>query len=282
MIRVSILVLMLALPVCAQVSGTVVDAATGLPMPIAIVTLQATTERDLTDATGAFSLPGATGAGLVIVAAAKGYYNASVTVSSPTATVALQLQPVPPMNDPTYQPVPPSQCGICHQDQIAQWQGSPMAQAGLNTWVHDIYNGTGTAGGLGGFVYTRDSVHAASNPTSECAACHEPESWIAQPHVGMSPLGSNAPGAVHGISCEVCHKIADIDETKTNFPGIYAGVVDWSRPAPNQQVMYGALGDTSYHVAGLMQPSYQPQMTSAACASCHQDKNDPDGNGNFE
>ena len=31
-----------------------------------------------------------------------------------------------------------------------------------------------------------------------------------------------------------------------------------------------------------MRSSYQPQMTAVICASCHQDKNDPDADGNFE
>ena len=32
-----------------------------------------------------------------------------------------------------------------------------MATAGVNAWVHDVYNGTATPGGNGGFVYMRDS-----------------------------------------------------------------------------------------------------------------------------
>ena len=31
-----------------------------------------------------------------------------------------------------------------------------------------------------------------------------------------------------------------------------------------------------YSLAGLMQPSYQPQLEAELCAACHQDKNDPD------
>ncbi|MAG58160.1 MAG: hypothetical protein CMJ83_17885 [Planctomycetes bacterium] len=282
MSRLPILILLLVLPVSAQVSGTVMDAATGLPKPDARVTLQATTTRDITNGQGEFQLPGVTGTGLVIVAAAKGYYNASTFVNPPATGVVLQLVPVPPMNDPNYQPVDPDNCGVCHPDQFSQWEQSPMALGAVNTWVHDIYDGTGTAGGMGGFVYTRDSVHAAGNPASECAACHEPETWIEQGHVPMSPVGSATPASLHGISCDVCHKVADIDMTRPNFPGIWSGVVEWSRPNPGEQVMYGVLGDTSIHVPGFMEPSYQPQLTAEVCAACHQDKNDPDANGNFE
>ena len=65
-------------------------------------------------------------------------------------------------------------CGACHQDQLSQWTGTPMSLAGQNRWMYDIYNGTGTPGGMGGFVYTRDSHYRASDPASECASCHQP------------------------------------------------------------------------------------------------------------
>lgn len=111
-----------------------------------------------------------------------------------------------------------AQCGACHYEQEAQWTNSPMARAGINTWVYDLYDGTGTAGGMGGWVYTRDSEHAAANPASECAACHQPEPWIQQPGKALDPIGSLSPGAMHGVSCDVCHKMAHIDETKVTSP----------------------------------------------------------------
>ena len=90
--------------------------------------------------------------------------------------------------------------------------------------------------------------------------------------------------ALHGVSCEVCHKIADIDETRLNYPGIYPGVVTFTRPGPDDlQVQYGVLGDATYdEFPFTMLPAYQPQLTAAMCAACHQDKNDPDEDGLFE
>ncbi|MDP6702711.1 MAG: hypothetical protein QGH25_23865 [Candidatus Latescibacteria bacterium] len=58
--------------------------------------------------------------------------------------------------------------------QLEQWTFSPMANAGINTWVYDIYSGDGSAGGMGGIFYLRDSAHARDNPASECAACVRP------------------------------------------------------------------------------------------------------------
>jgi hypothetical protein len=267
----------------AQVSGTVVDASTLLPIAGARVTRQATTITTVTAADGSFSLPGAVGSNLVIVAAMKGFYNESVQVNSPAIGVQIKLPAVPQEEDPTYEFVLPNACGACHDDQVAQWTGSPMARAGTNTWTYDLYDGTGTPGGLGGFVYTRDSEHATSNPESECASCHQPEPWILEPFGALDPIDSLSAPALHGVSCEVCHKIAHIDEARKNFPGIWPGVVTFTRPsAASGQVQYGVLGDADFEVPMFMRPSYQPQLVSAACAACHQDKNDPDGDGDFE
>ncbi|GJM43248.1 MAG: hypothetical protein DHS20C21_00900 [Gemmatimonadota bacterium] len=267
----------------AQVSGTVVDQATLQPLADAIVTLQTTTTSTVTAPDGTFSLPGANGANLVIVGAKKGLYNASAVVSTPATGVQIALETVPQEADTSYSFVDPNACGGCHHEQADQWTGSPMSRAGQNTWVYDIYNGTGTPGGLGGFVYTRDSQHASANPESECAACHQPESWIMDPFSALEDIGNLSGLAMHGVSCEVCHKIAHIDEEKKNFPGIYPGAVTFTRPsAASGQVMYGVLGDTDFILNPFMRPSYQPQLVAEVCAACHQDKNDPDGDGDFE
>lgn len=159
-----------------------------------------------------------------------------------------------------------------------------MSRAGLNTWTHDIYSGIGTAGGMGGFVYLRDSAFAGHNPDSECASCHQPESWIENPFSALVDPTAATPGVTHGVSCEVCHKVADVDESKLNFPGIYPGAVTFTRPeGPDyDQVQYGVLGDVSFVDQPAMRSSHQPQLVAEVCATCHQDKNDPDEDGDFE
>lgn len=267
----------------AQLSGWVKEQGTMMPLAGARVTVQATTIRTVTDANGYFSLPGATGNDLVVVGAKESFYNQALLLNAPADSIVLTLTGVPQDTNSTYVFMEPSTCGACHPDQWNQWTTSAMAHAGLNQWVYDIYNGTGTSGGMGGFVYTRDSHHAGVNPNSECASCHQPQVWIKNP---FSPLEDNtnpSADALAGVSCDVCHKMAHIDETKTNFPGIYPGVVTFTRPAlGSSQVEYGVLGDASYVLNPLMRPSYQPQLTAAVCAACHQDKNDPDDDGDFE
>ncbi|MBI5762511.1 MAG: hypothetical protein HZA51_03185 [Planctomycetes bacterium] len=276
-------------PVCAApaqaqtISGTVVRQGDLMPIAGAKVTLQASLIHVLTRGDGTFSISVPAGPGKVVVGAAKGFYNAGVTIASPSSGVQITLPAVPPDNNPSYALAAPENCGTCHPNQLAQWTGSPMSKAGTNTWVHDIYNGMGTPGGMGGFVYTRDSIYAPTNPNSECASCHQPESWIPTPFSRMQgPQDSGYPSiaAVHGVSCDVCHKVADVDVSKINFPGIFPGAVTFTRPAgtPPRQVQYGLLGDTTVNQTFMMRASYQPQLMAEVCGTCHQDRSDPNEN----
>lgn len=274
---------------CADIvfSGKVVNESTSVPIDGAIVTLQASGLRATTDANGDYTLVVPDTDTAVLVAAKKGYYNeASVYNSGDSTTIDFAVPAVPHMNDPSYAMMTPQACSVCHPNQYAQWTDTPMARAGLNTWVHDIFNGTGTPGGMGGFVYTRDSVFAGTNPNSECASCHQPESWIAEPFSRMeNPTDGGYPSAttIHGISCETCHKIADVDTEKINFPGIFPGAVEFTRPEGPafEQVMYGLLGDTDFVIPSTMRSSYNPQIVAETCAACHQDAADPDENHSY-
>lgn len=257
-------------------SGVVRDEI-GAPIEDAIVSVRAQPIRTVTGADGSYSLEVPDMVGLMIVAAAQGQYNHGRGYTG-IASMDFVLGDTPSVDHPEYSFLEPATCASCHADQFEEWAGSPMAKAGVNTWVHDLYSGDGTPGGMGGFVYLRDSVFAATNPASECASCHQPEPWIETPFSPMqtpSDAGYPSTGVIHGVSCETCHKIANVDVSKIDFPGIFPGAVDFFRPAAGEQVMYGALGDSSYELPGLMQPAYSPQLTAAACGACHQDKNDP-------
>jgi hypothetical protein len=236
----SLFVQVLSLPADGQVTGTVRDETSGEPIADALVTLQATQVRTTTDLEGRFDLARATGSSLVIVGARKGYYNGHVWLEGPADDVVILLSLVPQDDDPNYEFVEPIQCSECHPDQVEAWTGTAMAETGTNSWVYDIYDGSGTEGGLGGFVYVRDSALAHDNPASECAACHQPEAWVVNPFQPLDPFFALSPGAMHGVSCEICHKIADVDADKPNYPGLYPGAVTLTRPSDiSDQVQYG-------------------------------------------
>lgn len=264
-----------------QVSGTVVASDTNIPIGGALVTLHGGSEQVTTAADGTFSI-NLTGTNLRLVGAAKGFYYQSTITNSPASGVLLALDPVPNTDNVNYELQSPNNCGSCHPKQLNNWLGSPMAQAGFNSWVNDIYAGNGTPGGQGGFVYTRDSIFAQSNPNSECASCHQPQSWIDNPFTALDANTTTpTPAVQHGVSCDVCHKVADVNTSKINFPGIFPGAVQFSRPNFGNQVMYGVLGDVDYNLPSLMRASYQPQMRAELCATCHQDAADPNENHSY-
>jgi hypothetical protein len=287
--------LWLSFPAAAQVSGVVLEQGSLAPIADAIAALKPVDNwpthdpnmRNIwttTDPNGRFTLPISSGTNLVITAAAKGYYIDSATVAAPASGVQILLRSPPTGQAANYPFQAPdiSGCGQCHPDAVAQWTGSLMAQTGLNQWVYDMYSGTGSAGGMGGFVYVRDSIHAATNPKGECGACHQPERWIKDPSKpALDDIGSVSEEALHGISCEVCHKIADIDIAKKNFPGLFPGAATVTLPdflVPEQNVEYGTLWDVDFNrnvfPALDMRASYQPQLVAELCALCHEDKND--------
>lgn len=275
-------VLAVAVPasVRADLAGHVTATASGDPVAGARVSVRggATTTSD---ADGAFMLPAADGTAVTVVAAHAGYFNNWVVTTGPQAALALALDAVPADDDPAYTFTSPETCAVCHPEQYSDWSGSPMALAGVNTWVHDLYDGSGTPGGTNSFVYTRDSVHAAANRASECASCHQPLGWARAPYTALEPLDAGTAAVSHGVACDLCHRVAAIDVTRSNFPGIWPGVVRLARTNPSMPVEFGVLGDTAFQSA-VMRPAYQPQLTADVCAACHQDKNDPDEDGDFE
>ena len=287
LIAVAVSFLLTAPFASAQISGTVVDLG-GAPVAGAMVTLQATLHTTTTAPDGSFSLPGATGTNTFVVAAKKGWFNAFVYVpSTPMSGVQLSMEQVPLWDDPNYDLQDPVNCSGCHPDQYDEWNGSPMQQGGTNLWLYDIYDGTGTPGGMGGFVYERDSVHLAHAPHSDCAPCHQPVPWVKtkDPNQGLDDINNLSVGSTHGISCDVCHKIAHVDETKMDYPGLFPQQTTFTKPpvgamGMHEPVMYGVLGDTMY-ADPMMRPSYQPQLTSSMCTTCHQDTNDHDDDGIF-
>jgi hypothetical protein len=288
--------LWLSLPAAAEISGVLLTDPNN-PTPIAdgIVAYQNSETWTTTDPNGRFSLPNPTGTDLVVTGAAKGYFiNGLLAPSPPASGVQIFLEPTPTGQAANYPwLLTPDEfgCGNCHPDQVALWTGSLMAKTGLNQWVYDMYNGTGTAGGTGGFVYTRDSMHSATNPKGECGACHQPERWIKDPNKpALDDFGSPSEEALHGISCEVCHKVGDVDESKFNLPGFFPGAATVTLPnfPFESQVEYGTLWDVTFRDSfppiqpGSMRASYQPQLVAELCALCHEDKNDLDQDQQFD
>lgn len=258
--------------------GVVREFASGRPIPNAIVRIQATDAQTYADAEGRFRFEHASPEGARVVAGARGYFYEGVDL--PTAgPVELFLESVPYDPDAPIASVSSSECVGCHAAQHKQWAASRMGRTAQNRWVYDLYNGSGTPGGMGGFVYTRDGKHAETNPAADCAACHTPMRWAETPGIALPTWEESQAQRLEGVSCLACHNVAQVDMSKTHLPGFHPDSVRVQRGA---LVRYGSLGDVDYHVPGRMRASYQPQLSADLCSACHQDKSDPHNDGRYD
>ena len=265
------------------INGRVVNSTNNQPIAGARVGLQAKGNPALTDASGNFTLPNVPGVGSTITAAKEMFFTGMEAVNDQSALLTISLDPIVFETNRNYTFVEPEVCSRCHEQQVNRWTGSPMNQSGMNIWVHDVYSGTATPGGMGGFVYTRDSAHRTARPNAECAACHNPTDWVKDPHnVNMGDINNPTDGMLKGVQCEICHRIYEKDESKINYPGVYPGAVNMILPNDSSPMMFGALGDAFVSGSQVMRAAYNPRLRSNVCATCHEDNNDHDDDGDYE
>jgi hypothetical protein len=197
-----------------------------------------------------------------------------------TAQTAL---PAPgPINAPLFQSA--TQCMVCHNSLTtpagedvsfgSAWGASMMAHSARDPYWHAAVRRE-----------TIDHPKAQAAIEQECSKCHMPMAHVesrrtGQPQsvfahiVGAAGLPANAnPLAVEGVSCTLCHQIAD-DKlgTKESFTGGFT--IDLTAPA-EQRRMFGPYEIKPGHVA-LMRSATGVQPTTAThiqrsevCATCH-------------
>ncbi|MBO1319669.1 multiheme c-type cytochrome [Acanthopleuribacter pedis] len=274
---------MLLSPCLAQIQGIVVAEDGQHALPEAQVRIQGSSLATLSDDGGFFSLDDTRPFPFKLVAGAQGYYNRAITIADTGAleNLIFELEAVDTTVIPDHPFNAPASCSGCHPNQFSEWLRSPMAQTGLNTWVFDLLSGDATEGGTGGFVYQRDSVHRLTHPNSDCSACHSPVHWLSDiENAGMGDFHNPNQAMREGVQCEVCHRALEIDESKLNWPGVFPASFRLLRGP--QIIQFGLLGDADYADNSIMRPGYNPLMQDTLCASCHEDNNDHDGDGDFE
>lgn len=272
----------LALPLSADISGNVLVFGSGDPgTPVAGARVSLEGDPDvlvISGADGSFTVP-ASGAGPFVVtaavtydrAAAVNYKIAGTFVPTDVAVdVEIRLVELPTTEDPDYVNNIPSAnfCGNCHTDIRDEWQTSNHSFAAEDTWVLDLFSGTGTPGGSNGYVF-RD-LHDPDD-TGFCATCHAPMADAFDPgNVFLDEVAVS--GALEGVTCVACHQI-DSSEGDVNalhhlgnstyrFP---------DGPGATSQYAWGPLDDVAFNG---MNSSYAPFFaTSRICASCHQYQN---------
>ena len=270
----------------AQVSGTVRAAGNGNPIPGAKVRVQAdpNSQEVTTNALGQYSLAitPTTQTGIAAFKAydhapgATNYASKVEPVVTSTNNLDIFLDIIPPHQLSGYTPPTASTCGGCHSSQRQQWLTSRHAGSAVNTWVLDLYSGTGTPGGGAGYVFK--NTHGVGE-SGFCATCHAPLRDVFNP--GTVQLDSvNTPAGLDGVNCVACHQIANVDANKIN--GLHAagpvfGKTDYyfanDATAPFQ--VFGALPDVDN---GVMRNIFSPLFKQPLlCASCHQYANPANG-----
>lgn len=158
-------------------------------------------------------------------------------------------------------------CGGCHSDQVPQWQASNHADAALDTWVLDLFSGTGTPGGGAGYVYR--NLHDPGE-TGFCATCHAAIEDSVPPGGQVMLDEVTAPAALDGVGCMTCHAV---DSVNNNMGGLHhLGNATYrfpsqTPPVPDWTFVWGPLPD----VAQAMNNSESAvHDDSRFCGSCHE------------
>ncbi len=270
----------------AQVAGTVRAAGNGSPIAGAKVRVQAdpNSQEVTTNAMGQFSLA-ITPTSQIGIAAFKDYDHAPGAVNyaskvedviTSTNNLDIFLDIIPPHQLSGYTPPTANTCGGCHSTQRQQWLTSRHAGAAINTWVLDMFSGTGTPGGGAGYVFK--STHGVGE-SGFCATCHAPLRDVFNP--GTVQLDAvTSPAGLDGVNCVACHQIANVDANKIN--GLHAagpvfGKTDYyfanDATAPFQ--VFGALPDVNTDIMrNIFNPLFKQPLL---CASCHQYANPANG-----
>ncbi len=202
-------------------------------------------------------------------------------------------------------------CGTCHTA-YQEWEADAHGQSATNYRFLSLYAGTDIHGNKSPLSVLNPKTGVAQPPdlkqpyygpgfkldnperTGVCATCHTPiaakipttsgcgwqgchTSYTAQVSDlvpdGASPLHLKGDAA-EGISCEFCHKIANVQINKDDglpygdSPGILS--LKLLRPQPDHDLFFGPFDDVVRTDLPTPRDSYLPlQSQSQFCASCH-------------
>ena len=261
----------------AAITGQVIDAVNGEPIAEARVRIQATPgEPAFSDSSGMFTLADVPAGSLVITAVltydptrAVNYINAAQSASDGDhIVIELPRLPVADTAFP-YDAGTSFNCASCHNDQHAEWQESTHSNAALNSWVLDLFSGTGTSGGSAGYVF-RD-LHDPGD-TGFCATCHAPLADAQDPgNVFLDEV--DLISGLDGVTCLACHQMAHVNDNVSALH--HLGNTQYRFPDDpfTELWVWGPRDDISF---STMRASHQPQFSeSRFCASCHE-YNNPD------
>lgn len=284
------------------IQGRVIDEAG--PVAGAVVRVQATPHYTRTDDQGRFTLNDLTpDTAIHLTAWAPGYFVAGAAADPGDDDVTLTLHPHPTVDNPDYEFISPlldmdnpTACGHCHVDRtdslistmpVDEWLLDAHSQSAINLRFLSLYNGTTLTGETGSpTTYRFDSGLGVNVPVvpsqgltrtgpgfrldfpaqgGNCATCHVPILALDAPY-DADP--NHAAGvAAEGVTCDFCHKVADVRFQANglpdpSLPGVLS--LDFLRPHEGEQVFIGPFDDTpGEDIYSALQDQSQ------FCAACH-------------
>src|ERR1051325_1423704 len=138
----------------ARIRGVVTNSATGEPVANAIVRVQADLSQEAvtgSDRTFTLKTQRSEGEAVIVTAGAAdatgahaAFYNAGVAAVVGSSDVHLVLTPILAGDSIEYAFVTPDACTVCHEAYVAAYSTSAHAAAARNSWVKDMYDGSGT------------------------------------------------------------------------------------------------------------------------------------------
>jgi hypothetical protein len=258
------------------IRGRVVDAETGGPVAGAVVAIQASLEdRAEIAADGSFTIRTSreTGELVVVAAGAPGRLNDQVAAAVGDTGVDLALSAISPEDTPDYEFSDPQDCRLCHTRIFDEWRDAGHRNAAKNTWVKDLYDGSGTPGtGSRGFTFkgAHPSLHG------DCAECHAPAAAARNPGDLTDYTAVTGGPYEWGVSCDLCHKTTGI--VHPDLPG----VLGMTFARGSRETMFGPYADSAPNFPGLMRAAYSPlHADSLLCSACHEDNSDHDFDGDY-
>ncbi|MBW3597056.1 MAG: cytochrome c family protein, partial [Planctomycetes bacterium] len=235
------------------------------PLSGARVRIRGSADFILTDRQGRFTIAPPSASNPVILAAWKdGYFIGGEEWRGKPLTI--DLRKLPERDNPGYVWVDPSpdpagihNCGNCHEEIYEEWRSSGHAHAAVNRRFVNLYDGTDWAGRPGhGWSLLDEHPHGAG----VCAACHAPT--VDFSHPASDDLRAIDGVAAHGVHCDFCHKVRDVE---LSHVGLTHGRFGMSLLRPHQgQLFFGPLDDVTRD-----EDIYSPlQSESHYCAACHE------------
>jgi len=162
-----------------------------------------------------------------------------------------------PLKDPAY-------CGSCHQRIYKEYSSSMMGKDLKNPIVYQFYTGTNPAGKKDGLGY-KPLMHGK---IGDCADCHVPELVLEKHAIGEEvDLGIAMKQKLdHGISCNFCHTVADVNIQK-DANGRYKTRIFDTATMDHSGTKHGPRDDAKSPAHPTMKSNVIQQ--SKFCAMCH-------------